>query len=162
MQTTKLILFSRLLFSSRLLLFTLTVTLLLMGCGHSAEIQKLEEELSQVKTELTALQTASSKSLVHIVYFPLNQETTGADISNLVKQIKTLEAIEVVKDLEVGTFEDLGDKRALEQYKVVMQMRFDSQAAYQSYQKHPIHLKLRENCRTYLSGPPATYDYWTE
>jgi len=146
--------------SSSFLLISLLIGL--SSCGRTAEIQQLQSELNTVKTELSQLKSSSSTSLVHIVYFPLIRQTTRSDISYLIDQIKTLNGIEVVKDLEVGTFQDLGDKRALSQYNVVMQMRFDSQEDYQIYQNHPTHLALREICKAFLNGPPATYDYWTK
>ncbi|MEM8908372.1 MAG: hypothetical protein AAGD05_11045, partial [Bacteroidota bacterium] len=64
-----------------------------------------------------------------------------------------------VKDLQVGTFTDLGDTRALQQYHLVMQMGFSGQQAYQSYQQHPIHVALKEKLAEYLAASPSTYDY---
>lgn len=77
----------------------------------------------------------------------------------MIEEIKKLEAIEQVHEMQVGQFKDLGDQRALSDYELFLQMSFTDEAAYQTYQKHPIHLTLKEKAGAYLAGPPVTYDY---
>jgi len=38
-------------------------------------------------------------------------------------------------------------------------MSLKNEKAYQDYQKHPIHLALKENTKQYMAGPPVTYDF---
>jgi len=94
--------------------------------------------------------------LVHVVYFELKKAETR-DI--LIKEIKKLQAIEVVHNLEIGTFTDLGDERALSQYDLMMQMDFKNKKEYEIYKSHPLHLELKKVTMSLLAGPPATYDY---
>ncbi len=94
--------------------------------------------------------------LVHMVYFKTKE---NADIKTLIKEIQKIEAIPVLKNLEVGTFKNLGDSRAMSEFGVFMQMRFANEADYQSYQNHPMHIALKKSAGPYLAGPPVTYDY---
>ncbi|NRB49484.1 MAG: Dabb family protein [Saprospiraceae bacterium] len=138
--------------------------LLLCSCSNTA----LEEELATSKEKIVALESELKNlkaeedkvaPLVHIVLFNLKED---ADQAALVAEIKKLEAIEEVQDLEVGPFENLGDDRALSDYELIMQMSFVDNEAYQAYQTHPVHLALKEAAKTYLGGPPATYDFIKE
>lgn len=122
------------------------------SCTKPTKIQKTEF----VKTEFNQHNTAP---LVHIVLLKVKE---NAAIDELILEIQKLSAIPEVKNLEVGTFKDLGDTRALSEYAVLMQMRFENEPDYQVYQKHPIHLALKENTKLYLAGPPVTYDYLTK
>ena len=99
----------------------------------------------------------SADDLVHIVYFKMKED---ASKEGLIKEIKKLEGIEVLHNLEVGTFQDLGDKRAMSEFGIVMQMEFANETDYKTYQAHPIHLALKKAVGAYLAGPPVTYDYW--
>ena len=135
--------------------------LIFASCSDSAlqgDIKKLKDELSEARTTIENLkgQIESEGELVHVVMFKLKPET---DQGALLREIKKLEEIEQVKDLEVGTFEDLGDKRALSDYDMTMTMSFDSKADYEIYQKHPIHLALKGYVTPMVAGPPATYDF---
>lgn len=143
------------------LLIGLILTVLLVSCSN----QKLEKELSAVQLKLkeTEALLAAAKSntdenypLIHVVYFKLKPD---ADKTKLLEAIDKLKQIDVVHKLEVGTFEDLNDERALSDYQVVMQMAFANKAAYGTYQTHEIHLALKSVIKDMLAGPPVTYDY---
>jgi len=82
-----------------------------------------------------------------------------ADQAKLVEEVNKLESIEGLMDLQVGPFKELGDKRALSEYSMMMEMSFEDETAYQKYQAHPLHLALKENTKSLMAGPPATYDY---
>lgn len=134
---------------------------LLSACTNTA----IQEELAAVKQDLKVAQNkiVSLKSqlepegeLVHLVLFKVKAD---ADQAALVAEVKKLEQIKEVMDLEIGPFEDLGDARALSDYSILMQMSFVNKAAYENYQKHPTHLALKENIGKFMSGPPATYDF---
>lgn len=94
--------------------------------------------------------------LQHIVLFSIKSEN---HIENLLFELKKLEAIPEVQSLEVGTFEDLGDPRALRSYQVVLKMGFNNMKAYEAYQSHKIHQKVKKASGELLDGPPASYDY---
>jgi len=134
-----------------------------LRCADSPELhQEIIDLKSQLKTtEKTIAELKSSfepeGDLVHLVLFNLKEGTNQAKVIN---EIRTLEGIEEVMDLEVGPFQNLGDKRALSDYDLAMQMSFKDINAYKRYQAHPIHLKLKEQVKTLVSGPPATYDFF--
>ena len=141
-----------------LLFFSL---ILFASCSNSAiqnELETAKKELDSANEAIESLksQIEEEGDLVHLVFLKLKPD---ADQAATIAEIKKLESIEEVKDLEVGPFEDLGDARALTEYSILMQMSFADTTAYQNYQKHPIHLALRENLKSVLAGPPATYDF---
>lgn len=96
--------------------------------------------------------------LVHLVFLKVKE---NADLSRLIAEIEKLKAIPGVNELEIGRYEALGDDRAMSDFDLIIRMRFENQAAYQIYQAHPIHLQLKENSKSLLSGPPVTYHYRT-
>lgn len=142
-----------------------TLSILLIFCLASCSNSALQKEMDKVKSELKLakatiedikIQIEPEGKLVHFVFFKLKPDT---DELALIEEIKKLESIEVVKDLQVGPFENLDDDRALDQFGLVMEMSFDNADTYKVYQTHPIHLALREKAKPFLAGPPATYDY---
>lgn len=146
--------------------FSFLLVLILASCSNAA----LETELASTKNALATAESALQKAnqeiatlkqedtgkLVHVVFFKIKRD---ADASAAITEIKKLQQIPEVQDLEVGTFEDLGDARALSDYQLIMEMTFDNKAAYDNYQQHPIHLGLKDNVGPFLAGPPATYDF---
>lgn len=139
--------------------------LLLIGlsvaCTNNAvqlELDLTKKQLEEAQQALSELETATATEgkLVHIVLFKLKSE---ADQAKMIAEIKKLEAITEIEELEVGPFQDLGDARALSDYAIIMEMSFQDATAYQKYQEHPIHQALKENTLSLLGGPPATYDY---
>jgi len=137
------------------------IVLVFVSCSDAA----LKEELATVKADLkTAKNTISELKtqiepegeLVHIVMFRLKSD---ADQAKLIEEVVKLKGVEGLMDLQVGPFEELGDKRALSEYAMMVEMSFENKAAYQKYQAHPLHLALKENLKSLMAGPPATYDY---
>ena len=147
----------------RVLLFFCCLSI--MACTNTANEAMLQ---AQIETLTKSLHLASAKAanlehqiepegdLVHLVFFKVKSD---ADQAALVAAIKKLATIEAVMDLEVGPFEDIGDARALSDYSLLMQMSFADKAAYETYQKHPVHLELKEKLGAFMAGPPATYDF---
>ena len=145
--------------------FSFLLIFILGSCSNAA----LETELSSIKNALATAEAALQKAnqeiailkqddtgkLVHVVFFKIKPDAAAAAIT----EMKKLAEISEVQDLEVGTFEDLGDARALSDYHLIMEMTFDNKAAYDKYQQHPIHLALKDNVGAFLAGPPATYDF---
>lgn len=139
----------------------LTFTLGMFSCSDTAvqkELKQTKEDLNKALAKIEQLKTHIEPEghLVHLVFFKLK---IGVKQTVLFQEIKKLEAIEVLKDLELGPFLYTGDDRALEEYDVLMEMSFDHLADYQTYQKHPIHLELKKALQPLLAGPPATFDY---
>jgi hypothetical protein len=92
----------------------------------------------------------------HIVFLQLNAD---ADKAEVIQEIKRIREIDVLRDLEVGLFKDLGDVRALSDYDLAFSMNFKDEDDYQKYQRDSIHLLLKEALKESLSGPPVTYDF---
>ncbi len=131
------------------------------SCANNAlqeEVATLKNNLQVAQEKITNLesQIEPEGELVHLVFFKVKPD---ADQAALVAEVKKLESIKEVMDLEIGPFEDLGDIRALSDYTMLMQMSFADKAAYERYQKHPIHLALKDNTGAFMAGPPATYDF---
>lgn len=142
--------------------------LLISGCEQSRlqeQVASLRAENESIKEELvnsSEYQTNADKSqkLVHVVLFKLKPELTDASLTKLIAAIEKLTQIDVVKELEIGKFTDLGDKRAMNEFQLVMSMKFDTKKHYHEYQDHPVHVSLKKVVGDFIAGPPATYDYW--
>ncbi len=135
--------------------------ILLTACSNNTlqeEVATLKNNLQDAQEKISSLESQIEEegALVHLVLFKVKPD---ADQAALVAEVKKLEAISEVMDLEIGPFEDLGDARALSDYTMLMQMSFANKAAYERYQIHPTHLALKENLGLYMAGPPATYDF---
>lgn len=134
-----------------------------IGC-QQAELEKTRAELEKAKAEVAGVQAGSAtatagKRLVHIVWFKLKEDV---DQDALVVELNKLDGIDVVQDLEIGRFQDLQDPRAMSELDMVMQMAFQSEADYRTYQQHPVHVQLKQDVGQFIAGPPVTYDYWSE
>lgn len=134
----------------------------LSSCNNSnlqAELASAQSELEVAKKTIIELQQNNSNQLVHIVFLKLKSDTNRKLV---IEEIKKLESIEVVKEMAVGYFRELGDQRALFQYELAFQVCLADSIAYQTYQQHPIHLKLKERLKESLAGSPVTYDFVVE
>ena len=120
------------------------------SCINSSKAHKTDSTQSEI-------QQFDNAPLVHIVLLKVKE---NIESKKLIEEIEKLNGIPGLVNLEVGTFKDLGDTRALSAYSVIIQMRFENEKDYQTYQQHPIHLALKENTKSYMAGPPSTYDYW--
>lgn len=131
--------------------------LLLFSCKNS-QLEATQAELALVHQQFQDLQAhiAQEGPLVHLVFFQLKANT---DQAAFIQQVKTLAEIPTVLDLEVGPFKDLGDKRAMKEFGLLMTMSFKDSTAYKEYQVHPLHLALKEYAKANLAGPPVTYDF---
>lgn len=92
----------------------------------------------------------------HIVLFKLKDAATAP---MLLHELDKLSDIPSIKSIRSGRFKSLDDYRALSEYDVVMEVVLEDSLAYQNYQKHPLHLALKQKVKDLLAGPPATYDY---
>ncbi len=139
----------------------LFVLLIFIACSDTALKEELATTKADLKTAQNTIETLKTQiepegELVHLVLFRLKP---GADQAKLVAEVKKMEAIEGLMDLQIGPFKELGDKRAMSEYSMLMEMSFENEAAYQKYQADPLHLALKENIKSLMAGPPATYDY---
>jgi hypothetical protein len=127
---------------------------------YKTALAEKAEALDQAHADLENLKSVAP--LVHTVYLTLKADITQEETDALIDACKTLDDISTVKNLEVGTFKDLGDERALSIYRMVLQMDFTNEADYQSYQQDPIHLAFKDTAGPYLGAPPATHDFWKQ
>lgn len=144
------------------ILFTTLILFSLLACQQnqnpdlSNQLKELQEELDMQRMVSRSMENHQMRNLIHMVYFDVKE---NAEVETLIEEIRMLEEVEALKDLEIGTFKNLGDKRALEKFEVFMQMAFDTEEDYKTYQNHPAHLSLKKSIGKYLAGPPVTYDY---
>lgn len=133
----------------------------ILSCQNTQAVEELEKVKSELnaaneKIESLKAQIEPEGELVHLVFLKVKEEV---EMTKLISELKSLAAIEGLKDFELGPFQNLDDSRALSEYDLLMEMSFDNEAAYQKYQADPIHLALKEKLKSMLAGPPATYDY---
>ena len=86
---------------------------------------------------------AAKDTIVHSVYFWLKDAATEKDIEALVRDSKALLGpLPCVKQLDVGRPLGKGRGAVDSSYHVGLVARFADQAGYDTYVKHPDHLKL--------------------
>lgn len=140
------------------------VLLMASGCRQTNNLSASGKPSQSVSnsnpatTRSPAGQAATARKLVHLVWFSLKAD---ANEESLIAELRKLEAIDVVRDLQIGRFADVDDPRAMSDMELMMGMAFDSVEDYHTYQQHPVHLKLKEQVGAFLDAPPVTYDYWT-
>jgi hypothetical protein len=83
---------------------------------------------------------------VHAVYFWLRENLTAAERENFLAGVRSLRAIEGVKDgyfgVPAGT-----DRSVIERgYSHALVLIFPDEAAHDAYQTHPIHDRFRKEC----------------
>lgn len=129
-----------------------------------AAFQQKSTEYANLQKEMLSLQSQSlvDAPLIHLVFFKVKDDISEANKTTLLNTLKGLADIEVVKDFEVGEFEDLGDKRALSDYDVAIEMGFLTKEDYEKYQSDERHLQAKEALKPFLAGPPASYDFRVE
>lgn len=112
---------------------------------------------TEPKQTSAAVEPNASGKLVHTVYFKLKPD---ADKQTLFKSLETFKTVEVIKRVEIGSFEDTGNpKSELSGYSVMVQLTFDDLAAFRIYEKHPVHLASIEATKDLMAAPPMGYDY---
>jgi len=114
--------------------------------------------LTSCKTTQKA-QSVGESPLVHVVLFKLKTSMSDGDLKYFEKELWKMASIDVVKNLQIGKYEDLEDKRAMEDYQMIMYMEFRNHDDYIVYKNHPKHLLLKERSRDFLAGVPRTYHY---
>lgn len=116
----------------------------------------LQKSLLEARNQLEQFQYEDSGTITHIVFFDLKPE---ANKEAFINELTKVSEIDEVLDFDYGSFKNLNDARAMQEFELVMEMSFQSEAAYKAYQDHPIHMQLKSNVKDYLNAPPVTYDY---
>ena len=129
--------------------FLLLLTILVCSCSLTKNTHNCDD-----------LKADASAPLIHTVYLELKDDLNPDQVTDLLAAIKNVADIPQVKGLKIGEFADLKDKRALSHLDLVFQMGFNSEADYQAYQAHKIHLALKEVAKKYLAAPPTTHDFY--
>lgn len=102
--------------------------------------------------------TAEDNGFRHMVMLKLKPELDNKKYALLQEELQRLSSIPGVNDFSINHFRSLGDPRALSDYQLSIDMYFENEADYRSYQKHPVHLAVKAALKPYLAGPPAVYD----
>lgn len=91
--------------------------------------------------------TAANKNpLVHHVFFWLKNPGSTEDRDQLIKGVKTLSAIETVRELRVGVVANTEKRDVVDTTWAVSELMFFSDLAGQAtYQSHPVHLEFIKN-----------------
>ena len=139
----------------------LFISLFLAGCQTSNtnledKLNFTMKELQKTKTALKNFQSDPKGKIIHEVFLDLKSKN---DINMVIAEIKKLSKIKEVTNLKVGTFKNLEDERAMQDYEIKFQMQFDSEKNYKTYQNDSIHLQLKKQLKQILIGPPVTYDF---
>lgn len=85
--------------------------------------------------------------VVHHVFFWLKNPGSKEDKDKLVNGLKTLSAIETVRDVRIGVVATTEKRDVVDNSWSVSELIFFSDLAGQvAYQNHPIHLEFVNNC----------------
>ena len=146
----------------RFIEFCLLISLL--SCTNA----RIHDELGQVTMALNEanelidklkLQIEDEGDLVHMVFLKTKPDI---DQKLLYSELKKLAQIEGLLDFQVGPYQDLGDRRAMTDFNLMMEMSFKDIEAYKAYQIDSIHLEQKSKLADFLAGPPATFHYWKQ
>ena len=89
---------------------------------------------------------------VHAVYFYLRENLTPAERTKFLAGVRSLRAIEGVKDGYIGVPAPT-DRPVIERgYSQALVLIFPNQAAHDAYQVHPVHDRFREECGTFWTS----------
>lgn len=113
----------------------------------------------------TAAESAIDKSgqgvrpaLVHHVFFWLNDAGSNADRDALIAGLRTLKAIPVIRNLQVGVPASTEQRDVVDSsFDVSELMYFDNAADQKVYQDHPIHQAFVAKCQ-HLWKKVVVYD----
>lgn len=105
-----------------------------------------------------ATPTGSAATLVHHVFFWLKHPRSQADRDLLVEGLRTLHAIPVIRDLQIGVPAPTEERSVVDaSYDVSELMYFDSATDQKIYQDHPVHQAFVKQCE-HLWQKVVVYD----
>jgi len=92
------------------------------------------------------MKTTDKKQLAHHVFFWLKNRDSKEDLAKLIAGLRTLEKIETVRSLHIGTPAPVEKRPVVEDsYSVSELILFDDVEGQNTYQNHPIHLEFVKN-----------------
>jgi len=150
------------------MLLMIVILFSMISCGNKQaqkELLTIEAKLNTLLKENAALQEQLGSSddhqgdLVHYVFLDVKDDVSANQYKFLIKEIKSIAKIDVVKDFEIGRYENMDDDRELENRDINFKMRFSSKKNYYTYQKSKEHMRVRELLSPFLTQAPLTYDY---
>jgi len=136
----------------------------LLSCNSSKELQT---QLAEAQAQIALLQNqnkldnAEGNQLVHIVFLKLNDNTTIDQKKELIDAIEELHEVETLNQLVIGEIAETNDPRFISDDELVFYIWVNNMEDYEFYQKHELHLKLKEIAKNHLERAPAVYDFWT-
>ena len=105
-----------------------------------------------------APQSPSAPSMIHHVFFWLNNPGSKADRDQLIAGLNTLRAIEVVQQLHIGVPASTEKRDVVDNsYDVSELMFFAGVEDQKRYQDHPLHLQFVKDC-AHLWRKVVVYD----
>lgn len=117
------------------------------GSAHAAPIQPAPGE--------------ATHPVIHHALFWLKNPDSKEDLNRLIEGVRTLKAVEVVRQLYVGTPASTEKRDVVDNsYHVSEVMIFDSVEDQAAYQVHPIHQKFVKDCG-HLWARVVVYDSTT-
>lgn len=140
----------------------LLIALSLSSCSALKEAQK---EIEQQRTVIEDLErqieyaapdrhasTSDRAAIRHIVFFQMNKGSDKNAWKKFYYLLKDLESIEYVTEFKLGkSLEEEYSAHMRTDYDMVMYMTFASEAHLAKYQKHELHLKIREASSEFIS-----------
>lgn len=129
--------------------------------------KNLELQLAEAQAEIallqaeTSLQNLDESQLVHIVFLKLKDDIQEQSRLELLDAIKDLQAIESLNNLVIGEIAQTNDARFISDHELVFYIWVSNMDDYAFYQKHELHLQLKQIAKKYLAKAPAVYDFWT-
>jgi 2C-methyl-D-erythritol 2,4-cyclodiphosphate synthase len=143
-------------------LFFLLIILVLVSCQNVNDValSEAKAELNAAQATIDSLQAANETGIIHTIYLTTKPDISDEDKAKFIKTVESLGQIEQVKSIEVAERFNVGDEeRALKQYNIVLQMRFESLEDLKIYDKDEYHAQVRGQLKDYLAGPPASFDF---
>ncbi len=134
----------------------------LAGCqnANDTNLAAMQEELKAAQATIDSLSNAEQTGILHTIYLTTKPDISDEDKTQFLEMVKSLGNIQQVKDIEVAERLNVGDEeRALKQYNVVLQIRFDNLEDLRIYDKDEYHAQVRGQLKEYLVGPPASFDF---
>ena len=96
----------------------------------------------------SAASPPAAGKIVHHVFFWLKRPGSAADRDQLIAGLRTLAAIPVIRDLQIGVPASTEKRDVVDSsFDVSELMLFDSVADQKVYQDHPIHLAFVAKCQ---------------
>lgn len=134
----------------KILISLAALALVLSACRNSDRQETVADNSGE---------SVPDSAFVHLVFFDLVDSLDSGQITSFLDALEGLREIEQVNGFFAGPHLNVDDKRAMKQFDICMQMRFNSKEEYKHYQSDPRHLALKKTVAPFLKSSPRTYDY---